>query len=54
MSVTKNCDMVIAYGGKSINAAQTLFPEARYCVYYLDSRGLKRGRVVMKGGKSRA
>jgi hypothetical protein len=49
MAVTKNGDMVFVYGRTGIKTAQPLFPEARYSVYYADSRGLKRSRALMAG-----
>ncbi|MES3035962.1 MAG: hypothetical protein V4813_18305 [Gemmatimonadota bacterium] len=49
VAVTSAGDMVFVYGRTPVQVAGSLFPEARYSVYYADSRGLRRSRVLQAG-----
>ena len=49
LAVNKNGVMVIVYGRVGVTTAQTLFPEARYSVYYPNEARQRRSRVLQKG-----
>ncbi len=49
IAVTGNGDMVIVYGRVGYETQTDLFPEVRYSVYYADSRGLQRSRLLAAG-----
>ena len=49
LAVAASGDMVFVYGRIPVQTAAPLFPEARYSVYYADSRGLRRSRVLQAG-----
>jgi hypothetical protein len=49
MAVNKNGDMIIVYGRVGFETKTELFPEARYNVYYADSRGLQPSRLLQAG-----
>jgi hypothetical protein len=49
IAVTGDGDMVLVYGRVGHETQTDLFPEVRYSVYYADSRGLKRSRLLAAG-----
>ena len=49
VAVTAQGDMVIVYGRVGHETEEDLYPEARYSVFYADSRGLQRSRLLEAG-----
>jgi len=49
LAVNKNGVMVIVYGRVGVTTKATLFPEARYSVYYPNEASQRRSRVLQKG-----
>jgi hypothetical protein len=49
IAVNHDGHILISYGRTGLDTAQSLFPEARYTIYYDDGRGLMEGQVLQPG-----